>query len=86
MGDKRLSIQIPRTHKLSSWLKNLENKRIRVNLLPKKVNTNVIIIDKSIVWYGNLSPFGYSTDDNMTLLRIEGSDIANEFIEKIDKE
>lgn len=85
LGDKRLSIQIPRAHKLSSWLKNLENERIRVNLLPNKVNTNVIIIDKSIVWYGNLSPFGYSTDDNMTLLRIEGSDIADEFIEKIDK-
>ena len=38
------------------------------------------IIDKSIVWYGNINFFGYNTEEN-NVIRIVDSSIANELLE-----
>ena len=40
------------------------------------------IIDKSIVWYGNINFFGYNTEEN-NVIRIVDSSIANELFDII---
>ncbi|MEX2804745.1 DEAD/DEAH box helicase family protein [Streptococcus sp. H31] len=82
LGDKQIELQIPIKHKLSSWLNGLEKDNLKVTLLTEKISTNAIIIDASIVWYGNLSPLGYQFDETMSLLRLESTDIAKELLDK----
>lgn len=80
---KNITLQIPSHHKLSAWLKGLENEYLAVDLIDEKITTNLFIFDNSLVWYGSISPLGYRTDDNGSLLRLESSEIAEEFLESM---
>lgn len=42
------------------------------------------VIDKSIVWYGNVNFFGYNTEEN-NVMRIVDSTIANELVDILCK-
>lgn len=46
----------------------------------KKQTLQCAIIDKSIVWYGNINFFGYNSETN-NVIRIADHKIANEMIE-----
>lgn len=81
---KQIVFQISNKHKLSTWLKGFESKALTVNLLSEKIDTNVVIIDNSIVWYGNLSPFTHQVVEETSLLRIESQTIANELLAKFN--
>ncbi len=82
---KQIVLQVSKKHKLSTWLKGFESKAVTVNLLSEKIDTNLVIIDNSIVWYGNLSPFTHQVVEETNLLRIESQTIANELLEKFNE-
>ncbi len=46
----------------------------------EELSLQCAIIDKSIVWYGNVNFFGYNTGDN-NVMRIKDSSIANELLD-----
>ena len=46
----------------------------------KKQTLQCAIIDKSIVWYGNINFFGYNSETN-NVMRITDYKIANEMME-----
>lgn len=45
----------------------------------KEISIQCAVIDKSIIWYGNINFFGYNTEDN-NVMRINDSSIANELL------
>lgn len=48
-------------------------------LCDEELSVQCAIIDKSIVWYGDINFFGYNTGDN-NVMRIKDSSIANELL------
>lgn len=48
-------------------------------LCDEDLSIQCAIIDKSIVWYGNINFFGYNTEDN-NVMRINDASIANELL------
>lgn len=48
----------------------------------ESLSVQCAIIDKSIVWYGNINFFGYNTEEN-NVIRIVDSSIANELLDII---
>lgn len=56
----------------------LQNYGIEV-LCNEDLSLQCAIIDKSIVWYGNINFFGYNTEDN-NVMRINDASIANELL------
>lgn len=44
-----------------------------------ELSVQCAIIDKSIVWYGNINFFGYNSEEN-NIMRINDSAIANELL------
>lgn len=79
---KQVEIQIPQNHRLATWLKGLEKDNFRVRLLTEKIPANLFVIDNSIVWYGSLSPLTSQFDSSDSLLRLESTDIAEEFLSR----
>lgn len=57
----------------------LQDHGIKV-LCDENLSVQCAIIDKSIVWYGNINFFGYNTEDN-NVMRINDSSIANELLD-----
>ncbi|MGZ7153960.1 hypothetical protein ACXWOD_10745, partial [Streptococcus pyogenes] len=43
------------------------------------IDTNIVILDESLIWYGNISPLGYAVDDG-SLLRLESQVLAKELL------
>ena len=60
---------------------DLINSGIEV-LCNQNLSIQCSVIDKSIVWYGNIDFFGYNKEDN-NAMRIEDSTIANELLDVI---
>ncbi|MCD8236112.1 MAG: DEAD/DEAH box helicase family protein [Prevotellaceae bacterium] len=58
--------------------KDLQEAGIEV-LCDKELSVHCAIIDKYIVWYGNVNFFGYNTEDN-NVMRINDSSIADELL------
>lgn len=50
-----------------------------MRLLNKKPSTSLVIVDESIIWYGNLSPIGYQDNETASLLRLESTDVVKGF-------
>lgn len=48
----------------------------------ENLSVQAAIIDKSTVWYGNISFFGYNTEEN-NVIRIVDSSIPNELLDII---
>ena len=48
----------------------------------ESLSVQCAIIDKSIVWYGNINFFGYNTEEN-NVIRIVDSSIANDLLDTI---
>lgn len=82
MKDKQVIVQVPEEHPQSKWLKGLETKNLKVQLSSERIGTTLIIVDKSIVWYGNLSPYSHQLADEASLLRLESQAIAEELLER----
>lgn len=51
-------------------------------LCDENLSIQCAIIDKSIVWYGNINFFGYNTEDN-NVMRINDTSIANDLLNVI---
>lgn len=81
---KQVVIYVSKSHKLSEWLMGLNSDNVKVKLVPETISTTIILLDNSIVWYGNLSPFVYHSDDQAGLLRLESQSIATELLEKFE--
>lgn len=60
---------------------DLINSGIEV-LCNQSLSIQCAVIDKSIVWYGNIDFFGYNKEDN-NAMRIEDLTIANELLNVI---
>ncbi len=56
-----------------------------MRLLNEKPSTSLVIVDESIIWYGNLSPIGYQDDETASLLWLESTDVAKEFLAMYEK-
>ena len=48
-------------------------------LCDEDLSIQCAIIDKSIVWYGNINFFGYNTEDN-NVMRINDASITNDLL------
>nr|WP_239515355.1 DEAD/DEAH box helicase [Streptococcus suis] len=55
-----------------------------MKLVSEWIGTTTVILDSNLVWYGNLSPFTYHSDDQASLLRLESQSIATELLEKFE--
>lgn len=51
-------------------------------LCDENLSVQCVIIDKAIVWYGNINFFGYNTEEN-NAMRIIDSSIANDLLDII---
>lgn len=56
---------------------------IQIDAADELVSTNLLIIDSSIVWYGNLDILGNYQKEEGVLLRLESWELAQEFMELI---
>ena len=56
---------------------------IQIDTADELVSTNLLIIDSSIVWYGNLDILGNYQKEEGVLLRLESWELAQEFMELI---
>ena len=83
---KQVVIHASKYHKLSEWLTGVNSDNVKVKLVPERIGTTTVILDSTIVWYGNLSPFVYHSDDQASLLRLESQSIAEELLEKFNNE
>ncbi|MBY4972343.1 DEAD/DEAH box helicase family protein [Streptococcus suis] len=81
---KQVVIQVSKSHKLSEWLTGVNSDNVKVKLVPERIGTTTVILDSNLVWYGNLSPFTYHSDDQASLLRLESQSIATELLEKFE--
>ncbi len=81
---KQVVIYVFKNHKLSEWLMGLNSDNVKVKLVPERIGTTAVILDSNLVWYGNLSPFTYHSDDQASLLRLESQAIAEELLEKFE--
>lgn len=81
---KQVVIHASKNHKLSEWLTGVNSNNVKVKLVPERIGTTTVILDSNLVWYGNLSPFTYQSDDQASLLRLESQAIAEELLEKFE--
>ena len=44
------------------------------------LSMDVVVIDKSIIWYGSINYLGYNTDEN-NAIRISDSKVADQILE-----
>lgn len=81
---KQVVIHASKNHKLSEWLTGVNSNNVKVKFVPERIGTTTVILDSNLVWYGNLSPFTYHSDDQASLLRLESQSIATELLEKFE--
>lgn len=62
----------------------VNSNNVKVKLVPERIGTTAVILNSNLVWYGNLSPFTYQSDDQASLLRLESQAIAEELHEKFE--
>ena len=74
----QIEICIPETVANKSWLSQLKSKKIKVSFTQSKIVTPILLVNKTIVWYGAMPLLGKV--DEMTVLRLESASIASELV------
>ena len=74
----QIEICIPETVANKSWLSQLKSKKIKVSFTQSKIVTPILLVNKTIVWYGAMPLLGKV--DEMTILRLESASIASELV------
>ena len=74
----QIEICIPETVANKSWLYQLKSKKIKVSFTQSKIVTPILLVNKTIVWYGAMPLLGKV--DEMTILRLESASIASEIV------
>ena len=74
----KIEICIPETVANKAWLDQLKSQKIKVSFTQSKIVTPILLVNKSIVWYGAMPLLGKV--DEMTILRLESASIASELV------
>ena len=74
----QIEICIPETVANKSWLYQLKSKKIKVSFTQSKIVTPILLVNKTIVWYGAMPLLGKV--DEMTILRLESANIVSELV------
>ncbi|WP_447383503.1 TOTE conflict system archaeo-eukaryotic primase domain-containing protein [Streptococcus pseudopneumoniae] len=74
----QIEICIPETVANKAWLDQLKSQKIKVSFTQSKIVTPILLVNKTIVWYGAMPLLGKV--DEMTILRLESASIASELV------
>ena len=74
----QIEICIPETVANKAWLDQLKSKKIKVSFTQSKIVTPILLVNKTIVWYGAMPLLGKV--DEMTILRLESACIVSEIV------
>ena len=74
----QIEICIPETVANKSWLDQLKSQKIKVSFTQSKIVTPILLVNKTIVWYGAMPLLGKV--DEMTILRLESASIVSEIV------
>ena len=74
----QIEMCIPETVANKAWLDQLKSKKIKVSFTQSKIVTPILLVNKTIVWYGAMPLLGKV--DEMTILRLESASIASEIV------
>ena len=74
----QIEICIPETVANKSGLDQLKSKKIKVSFTQSKIVTPILLVNKTIVWYGAMPLLGKV--DEMTILRLESASIVSEIV------
>lgn len=74
----QIEICIPETVANKAWLDQLKSKKIKVSFTQSKIVTPILLVNKTIVWYGAMPLLGKV--DEMTILRLESASIVSELV------
>ena len=74
----QIEICIPETVANKTWLDQLKSKKIKVPFTQSKIVTPILLVNKTIVWYGAMPLLGKV--DEMTILRLESASIVSEIV------
>ena len=74
----QIEICIPETVANKAWLDQMKSKKIKVSFTQSKIVTPILLVNKTIVWYGAMPLLGKV--DEMTILRLESASIVSEIV------
>ena len=74
----QIEICIPETVANKAWLDQMKSKKIKVSFTQSKIVTPILLVNKTIVWYGAMPLLGKV--DEMTILRLESASIVSELV------
>ena len=74
----QIEICIPETVANKAWLDQLKSTKIKVSFTQSKIVTPILLVNKTIVWYGAMPLLGKV--DEMTILRLESASIVSEIV------
>ncbi len=74
----QIEICIPETVVNKAWLDQLKSKKIKVSFTQSKIVTSILLVNKTVVWYGAMSLLGKV--DEMTILRLKSASIVSEIV------
>ncbi|HET5514468.1 helicase [Streptococcus pneumoniae] len=69
---------MPETVANKAWLDQLKSQKIKVSFTQSKIVTPILLVNKTIVWYGAMPLLGKV--DEMTILRLESASIVSELV------
>ena len=75
----QIEICIPEMVANKAWLDQMKSKKIKVSFTQSKIVTPILLVNKTIVWYGAM-PSLLGKVDEMTILRLESASIVSELV------
>ena len=74
----QIKICVPETVANKTWIDQMKSKKIKVSFTQSKIVTPILLVNKTIVWYGAMPLLGKV--DEMTILRLESANIVSELV------
>lgn len=74
----QIKICVPETVANKTWIDQMKSKKIKVSFTQSKIVTPILLVNKTIVWYGAMPLLGKV--DEMTILRLESASIVSEIV------
>ena len=74
----QIKICVPETVANKTWIDQMKSKKIKVSFTQSKIVTPILLVNKTIVWYGAMPLLGKV--DEMTILRLESACIVSEIV------
>lgn len=74
----QIEICVPETVANKTWIDQMKSKKIKVSFTQSKIVTPILLVNKTIVWYGAMPLLGKV--DEVTILRLESASIASEIV------